>query len=402
MLQKQESVKLWTKDYIFLFFTNFFMTVGGQMLMSSLPLFALHVLGANDSQVGSLVAVYSFAALLIRPFAGYSYDQIGRKITYLFSLLIFALLAFGHLTVASFFWLIVFRVLTGVTFGVASAGGPILAADLVHPSRRAEGVGYFSLSLTFAMAIAPYLGVSIIDTGNYYALFTVTGFLFVLSFISAALVKNPSLPVKKERFTWESCFEKRILSVAVLTMLMHVLMGGILSFAILFGEELGVPNAGWFFILNSVGVVITRMFAGRIQDRRGPKPVIIFAFIALALGFVLLALSTGPQLFYVSALIIGMGNGSMMPSLQAMIFNMVVPERRGAANSTYFAALDIGVGSGSVILGFIATHAGYANMFLTCALFLVLPFLCFWFYTNKDYEIKAAEIKALESKKALE
>jgi len=395
-VQKQVAEKLWTKDYIFLFLTNFFMTVGGQMLMSGLPLFALHVLDASDSQVGSLVAVYSFAALLIRPFAGYSYDQIGRKITYLLSLLIFALLAFGHLTVATFFWLVVFRVLTGITFGVASAGGPILAADLVHPSRRAEGVGYFTLSLTFAMAIAPYLGVAIIDTGNYYGIFTVTGILFVLSFLSAALVKYPPQPIKKAKFSWESCFEKRILSVAILTMLMHVLMGGILSFAILFGEELGVPNAGWFFILNSVGVVITRMFAGKIQDRHGPRPVILFAFVMLVLGFVLLSLSTSPPLFYISALIIGLGNGSMMPSLQAMIFNMVVPERRGAANSTYFAALDIGVGSGSVILGFIANHTGYATMFLACALFLVIPFLCFWFYTNKDYEIKAAEIKALE------
>ena len=395
-MNNHARIALWTKDFNLLFLTNFFMSIGGQILVPILPLFAMHALGATQAQIGSLIAVYSFAALIIRPFSGYSYDNLGRKATYLTALVFFTLIALGHMVIATFFMLIIFRVLHGFAFGVASTGGPTITADLLHPKRRAEGIGYFSLSMTLAMALGPALGIHILGDGRFSAVFMVTAVLMALAFLTANFISFPQIASSRAKVSLQSLFETRILSLAFLTMMATILMGGIFSFVVIYGEQLGLANPGIFFFINSLGVVITRIFAGRIHDRYGPQPILLFAFIMQMIGFIILSQSSGLLSFSLSAFIIGLGNGSAGPSMQAMIFNMVVAQRRGAANSTHFAAIDIGIGAGSLLLGWLADLTSLSTMFLICGLFLMVPLLFFQFYAMKDYEKKSEEIRQIE------
>jgi predicted MFS family arabinose efflux permease len=70
----------------------------------------------------------------------------------------------------------------------------------------------------------------------------------------------------------------------------------------------------------------------------------------------------------------------------AMAVNWVPPERRGDANATVFAALDVGIGGGSYLLGALAQSTGsYAAMYLAAGLGLVVPAVLFSLKVIPDY-----------------
>lgn len=173
-----------------------------------------------------------------------------------------------------------------------------------------------------------------------------------------------------------------------------IIFGGVLSYITVYSKEIGIVNGGLYFLVNSIGVAFTRLFAGRILDKHGPKPVILFGFISLALGFIALSVSRGMSLFLLAAFFIGLGNGTIMPTLQTMVINMVEPECRGVANSTFFAATDIGIGGGSIVLGWISGLTSLKTMFLFSGLFIVIPFTVFQIYVLKYYEKKVFELQS--------
>jgi MFS family permease len=72
--------------------------------------------------------------------------------------------------------------------------------------------------------------------------------------------------------------------------------------------------------------------------------------------------------FIISALLSGYAFGGVEPSLQAMAVNIAPPERRGAANSTFLCAYDIGIGIGGGIAGVLIDLLNYNKMFMIIAI----------------------------------
>ena len=157
--------------------------------------------------------------------------------------------------------------------------------------------------------------------------------------------------------------------------------GAIISFITLYGKEIGVNNAGPFFMVLAIGLGLTRMYSGKIFDRSGPKTLSVTGILLLVFGFFILATFRCYVGFHISALILGFGFGTLFPLNQAMVNNLVKPHQRGAANSTLFTAFDVGIGIGMILIGFLADKIGLANSFYICsAICLIALFhsLIFW------------------------
>jgi MFS family permease len=106
----------------------------------------------------------------------------------------------------------------------------------------------------------------------------------------------------------------------------------------------------------------------------------------LIAGFPFLALLKNPVGFYGAAVILGFGNGVVFPTFQAMTNNMVQQSRRGAASSTLFTSVDIGMGAGMILVGSIAQQFSISTAFIVCSGICVSALLFFLFYTIKYYE----------------
>ncbi|MPW24543.1 MFS transporter [Alkalibaculum sp. M08DMB] len=389
---KKASSTLWTKNFILFSGLNLFLNLGVQFLIPILPLYAISVLGASESQVGYLLGLYSFAALAARPFAGYAYDHFGRKKPFVIALIAFSILSFLYNFTATFILLVILRVIHGLAFSFTTTGTGAIVGDIVPSERRGEGIGYFGMTNTLAMALGPAIALSIMGNNNYWILFALSGFLAISAFLMSNFVHFPKIELSSKPFNIKTIFEKKVFSVVLVVLMFGVINGGVLSFIIIYSQDIGIINGGLFFLINSIGVITIRLFTGKIMDIHGPRPMIIFGFIIQSIGLVLLSAANGIFLFLTAAVLLGVANGTLMPTLQTMVMNMVESNKRGVANATFFAAMDIGVGGGSILLGLIAELASFKIMYLFCAVYLVIPLIYFLSYVSKDYERKIVEI----------
>ncbi len=379
---------IWNGDFTLHWITNFLMALGFYFLLPTMPVFAVKALGADNSQVGYIIGVYALSAVAIRPLAGYLLDSVGRKKVFLWALVFFALIIISYYLAFSLLFLLLLRLLHGFTWGAVTTGGGTIAADILPPSRRGEGIGYFGLSMTLAMALGPMIGLWLMGDSHFGRLFFSAAFLGALAFLTATLVRHPSLQLTRNAISWSSFIENRVIPVCIAMFLAMTVYGGIVSFITLYSAEIGIANAGLFFLAYAIAMSLTRPFAGKSMDRRGPGPVLLIGFICLIAGFLLLSASRELIGFTAAAVLMGVGNGNIWPTLQTMVINIVEPQRRGVANSTYFSAIDLGIGLGSIVMGWLAQGTSIGTMYLISALILLIPLVYLFLYVIKDYNQK--------------
>ena len=94
-------------------------------------------------------------------------------------------------------------------------------------------------------------------------------------------------------------------------------------------------------------------------------------------GFPFLVIFSNAAGFYIAALLIGFGIGVVFPVFQAMVNNLADSTRRGAANSTLYTALDIGMGLGMVMMGYVAEYFNIAATFMVSTFIIGVGLLVF-------------------------
>lgn len=359
----QYQNRLWTKDYILLCLANLVMSMSFYFLISCLPVYIVDGLKQDKSSVGLIIASYTLAALLIRPFTGSALDIWGRKKMYLISFLAFGALFGGYYFVSGFTFFLVLRFLHGFTWGVVTTSGSTVLVDVIPAQRRGEGLGYYGLSMTIGMALGPYLGLIIMGQNHFDRLFFVGMALALTGFMLASMVKYQNFVTRKTSFSYKNMFEPLSFPLSLSMMLVMVSYGGLMAFISLFTREYQSGNAGQFFILFALGLTVSRIFGGKIFDRRGPLKAMVPSFIFLVVGFPMLAYSGNSFEMSLSSFVLGVGYGLIFPVLQAMVNNLATTESRGAANSTLFTALDIGIGIGSLFIGWLSEWIGMKAAF---------------------------------------
>jgi MFS family permease len=380
--------KLWTRNFTLIGIANLLMAIAFYFLLPTLPLYLKETLGATSSQVGLVLAFYTIAALLIRPFIGYAIDSIGRKFIYLLSFIIFSALFVGYIFAISIGLMMVMRFLHGLTWGSLSTSGSTIAVDFIPASRRGEGISLFGLSMTIAMAIGPLIALIILGKMDYLWVFVIASCISITGLILALNIRFPEYKPNHDNrsFSVKRLIERSSIPLSLNVLVVTTTYGGILSFASLYGKEIGVANSGLFFLLLAVGIGVSRFFSGTIFDRVGPFRIVVIGMILLILGFPVLFLVPNSLGYHVTAVIIGLGFGIIMPTFQAMVNNLVQPDRRGAANSTYFTSFDLGIGLGMVLTGFVSEQIGLGKAFLICSIIETAALLMFVLYSYKFYK----------------
>jgi MFS family permease len=98
-----------------------------------------------------------------------------------------------------------------------------------------------------------------------------------------------------------------------------------------------------------------------------------------------------------SGMVLGFGNGIIMPTVQTMAMNMVPIERRGAANATFFSSVDLGIGAGSIALGYVAEYYGISMMFFICGIIILFPLMFYFLFVRNHYHKHVELLKAEEN-----
>lgn len=378
--------RLWTKDFTLLTTTNLLMAIAFYFMTPVMPLFMADRFASGTEEIGMVMFSFTIAAILMRPFAGYLLDVFNRFAVYLTAFVIFMLLFLGYAFAATVTIILLVRFLHGFTWGSMNTAAYTMAVDLVPAKRRGEGLGFFGLSMTIAMAVAPMLAMTISKTYDYNVLFYSAVAFCAVGLMIVMFVRVPKSEKVVRKFSFAGLFEKSALSVAFIALLTQVPYGGILSFIALYGREIGVVNAGTFFLLFSVGIGVGRILSGRLFDKIGPGKVAFSGMLLLIAGLVIVGFFVTSAGYHTAALVTGLGFGVLAPTFQAMANNNVLPQRRGAANSTYLMFFDSGIGVGMLLFGWLIDVIGYAASFYLSGAIVLLAMALFFVVTLPGYK----------------
>lgn len=380
--------KLWNDNFVNACLANFLMASSFHLLMPTIPVYLTENMNISQSRIGVVLSSYSLAMLMVRPFSGYIVDIFDRKKVYLLALSLFVCTFLGYIYASTIALLMIVRFIHGAFWGISTVSSNTIAIDIIPSSRRAEGVGYFGMNMNLAMAIAPFIAMNIFDAFGFHTLVYCSIGMGILAIIAVSFIKTPKRekPEKRPPFSVDRFILIKGIPIFFNQILVTTGWGMLISFAVLYGKQINVPNAGMFFLFVAFGLILSRIISGRFVDRGHIHAVSIVALSIITLSLFAFSFFHTIVAYCTSAFFVGIGFGTLLPAFQTLFINMATPDRRGTANSTYLTAFDLGLGLGMLLGGFISTNHPMSHMYLTASGLSLCSIFFYLFISRKVYE----------------
>lgn len=362
---------LWTRDFVLIAFVNLTTFIGFNMTTTGMPVYVAS-LGASDLTVGLVTTFATGAALLIRPFTGLMLDRLGHKGILIASIAAMAVVTAAYAAFPLVGVILALRIAHGIGWGLGSTATSTIAADAIPRKRFAEGMGYFALTSSLAVAVAPALSIALLQSAGIFPMIAIAAGSTFVSLLLALLQRptaKKAAPSKKGRLKASDLFDKRALLPAGIMLLINVAFSSITTFIALHGQARGVDAIFLYFVVYAAVTIVGRPLIGKAIDRIGFFAPGILSTIGVIVTLVIIAFSDNIVMFCIAGIFAGLGIGTGMGTLQAMAVAAVPPERKGVATSTFLFGLDAGIAIGSLVAGSIAGIFGYSGMYLAMTVF---------------------------------
>jgi MFS family permease len=314
------------------------------------------------------------AALASRMVAGRAMDIFGRKVPLAIGTVVFFIATPFYLVTTAIAPFMLVRLIHGLGFGIIHTGGSAIAADLAPEKRRGEAMGYFANANSIAMAVGPAIAVTLMSIqglplDGFQLVFVGCILLALVGLVSALLIRVGRAPAAKlsaGKTNWSiaSFFCPAAVPPALAVIFSAFAAGAVNSFVPVYFAATSPQIIPVFFLVIAIVMTVTRPFLGRLSDRIERRRLLVPLFALCGAGMATLSVSPTLPVAIGVALVYGIGFGSIMPTLIAIVVDRVKPGERVAALATFMAAIDIGISLGSVVGGMIAQNFGLQTVFL--------------------------------------
>ena len=388
-----EKEKLWTKNFISISIVNFVLMLSMFLLLVTMATYTTETYNASASTAGLVASIFIIGSLIGRLFGGKQIAKIGSKKMLISGIILFSIVTIFYFIPTNIYVLILIRLLHGIGVGIATTATGTIVSQVIPLSRRGEGISYFSLSTVLSTAIGPLIGLTLIASFGYTSIFIFSLVMGIVSLFLALPVDAPEIEYvassESRGFKFASFFEKSAVPVSITMFVMAMAYSGILSFITTYATEIDLVKAGsFYFLVYAIIILMSRPFTGKMLDSRGGNSIAYPAMVFFAIGMLLLSQTHTSFTFLLAAAFIGLGYGNFQSTTQALAIKMTPPHRMGLANSTYFIFLDLGLGLGPFLLGYLVPVIGYRGLYLSLvALIVVGIFIYYALHGKRDKEI---------------
>lgn len=393
-----QKEKLWTKDFISISLVNFVMMLSMYLLIVTMASYATDTYGASTSMAGLASSIFIIGVLFARLYAGKEIARIGSKKMLIGGILFFVLITALYLIPSNIYVLLIVRFLHGVGIGFAATATGTIVAQVVPASRKGEGISYFSLSVILSTAVGPLIGLAMIDEFGYQSMFIFSLVVGLASLPIALMVNEPVVDdqgegeaSKSRSFSLANYLEPNALPVSIVMFVIALAYSGTLSFIASFANEAELTEAGsMYFFVYAMAVLFSRPFTGKLMDAKGANSVVYPALIAFALGMYALSQAHSSAVFLLGSALIGLGYGNFQSVAQTIAIKMTPPHRMGMATSTFFIMMDIGIGFGPFLLGYMIPDFGYRGLYLAMVPLIIAGIFIYYSLHGKKEKMKAS------------
>lgn len=381
--------RLWSPAFINYGVSSGIFYMTQYVLVAALPIILTAELGGSALDAGLAMTYFQIGTILCRPFAGRLIDGLDKRIILLISsVLFFVIMGLFNLTI-SLQTIFVLRGLHGAIFALGTTVMAALAVVVLPASRKGEGINMFAVFSNIAMVLGPAVGLYALQAYGSSALYMFLTIMTALAFVLSNVIRLPkelAKPKQKTSKGWSisQFIEKRSLPWALMGLFIGFTYSGVLVFIPI---ELNSMGAGvWgsvFFALFALMIIISRPLVGKVYARYGSRFVIYPGVGLFIVGLAILGVVSTPVGIICTAPLLGLGYGAAQPAFQALAVQSAPIERAGVSTATYFLALDIAVGAGSVILALVANALGYQYLYQITSLIMIMALALYHFVIRK-------------------
>jgi MFS transporter, DHA1 family, purine base/nucleoside efflux pump len=346
-------------------------------VVSPLLPFISEAYNVSSAMTGWMVTVFAITYAFFAPFFGWLSDKNGRRALITFGLLLFVISNILTAFAPSFFWLIVSRILAGLS--VASITPLIYAiiGDTAPPNRTGTWLSIVvSGHLTALWAGAPF--------GTFLEHFLGWRSVFVVMAIMGAILAVVNFKTwkyiskgKSTRNLLEGSLLRILGSVSVTTIwaismyALYVYLGAALYSENRFSSS-EIALAITFY---GIGAVIGSLISGQLTDRFGERKISKVTLIFLTLIFFCLGIFfTSGDWIYLFLFLWALVGYAGFTSYQARLA-VEYSNERGIVMAWNNTALYIGITLGSMIGGFVISKWGYSFLPYVCSIVAILSFV---------------------------
>ena len=378
----QTRERIFTKEYALVTCINFLFNVNFMSMMTTSSGYALERFGVSNSQAGFAAGIFIIGAIAARLFAGWYTTETRYKSTLLFGVAGMAVVSAAYFFAASFPIFCLVRVVNGFMFGFGMNSAFTIISSIIPKSRVGEGMGYFALSQTTALALGPLLAIRLMNIWGMTSVFLLAvmagaiGTVLALFLNLPAVGKSAGEGMQNKGRLINRIIEMKALPIAALCFLFYCGHGSILTFIAVYGAQLGLQEyTAYIFVVIAIVTVASRPYVSRRFDRKGPNTIIYPGLALFASALMVLSFSTYGWMFLVAGVMIGLGSGAVQSATLSLVVSMVSKDRLALANSTYYTFIDSAMAVGPVIAGALITAGSFHSMYFTMSIvvFFGLP-----------------------------
>ena len=344
-------------------------TVGSSMIWPFLMIYVNRRLNLPLATATTLMSVNAFCGLVFAFIAGPVTDRLGRKWVMAVSL---AATGVGYLMMSqanSFLTFVFIMAWNGSVQPLYRVGADAMMADLIPPEKRVDAYSLLRTSSNIGVALGPAIG-GFIAGRSYTVAFLLAAAGLITYSLLVTFLANETLPrrdgvlpriperlggydrvLKDRKFV---VFSFNYTLTQICAALIWVLLG------VYAYQNFHVTESQYGFIptTNALMVVFFQLIVTRISKRYPPLPTLAVATLFYALGVGSVAFGQGFWGFWLSMVIVTIGELITTPTATTLVANLAPADMRGRYMSIYGLTWGAAAGIGPVLGGLLSDNFG--------------------------------------------
>lgn len=356
----------------------FIIALGYGLIAPIIPQFAVSF-DVSMAAAGAVVSIFAASRLFFAPVSGKLVDKIGSRRIYLTGLLVVALTTGAVSLVTEYWHILVLRGIGGIGSTMFTVSAMGLIVKLAPSEIRGRCSSLYASAFLFGNILGPVAGAGLAVLGMRIP-FAIYGAMVFLAAVevwwrmpreisSISVTKTAQRPM---------LFLEAFKDNAYRAALIGAFANGWSNFGVrvatlpLFAASIfhnGGSIAGIALAAYALGNACALQFSGRLADKNGRKPMIIFGLVINAAFSGALGFATSIPALLLLSICAGVGAGFLNPAQQAVLADIIGPARSGGKVLANFQmAQDCGAILGPVVVGAIASAWGFNFAFMTCGI----------------------------------
>ncbi|MDR3574569.1 MAG: MFS transporter [Anaerolineaceae bacterium] len=366
-LQQEYPLQFWL-----MFWGMLISTTGSSMIWPFLMIYVSEKLSLPLVQIASLMTINAVMGLIFSFLSGPIADRVGRKGVMVISLAVNGVGYLFYSHASTFFVFAVVMALNGAFSPLYRVGADSMMADMIPADKRVDAYSLIRMSNNLGVALGPAIGgiIAILSyTTAFYiaAACMVTYSLLLLFYARETLQKQTQSHLIPERWGGYGHIlrDKKFISFVAsfaLTQICSAMIWVLLS--VYTKKNFNMPENlyGLLPTTNAVMVVTLQLLITKYSKRYPPLWMLALGSLFYAVGVGSVALGQGFWGFWVSMVILTIGELILVPTSTTYTANLAPAEMRGRYMSMYTLTWGIGTAIGPILGGYLNDNISPASI----------------------------------------